>query len=148
METGRSLTRLVGPRCSRYNRDLGRVDALIRVILLTFNKGLSIAGLVGVVGCAVLVWLRMDALGFEGGDGKTFQTYVLSYLRYAPLFQVNILSPLQGAFGPQLPINTWLNPGYVVFRLFDRDAAIVASLVASFLALAIPTYFLALASGL
>src|SRR5262249_31395124 len=90
----------------------------------------------------------MDSLGFQGGDGKTFQAYVLNYLHYAPRFQVNILSPLQGAFAPQLPINTWLNPGYVVFRLFDREAAIVASLAVSFLALAIPTYVLARASGL
>src|SRR5205823_986668 len=109
---------------------------------------LPIAGLVGVVAGALLIWLRMDGLGFEGGDGKTFQTYVLNYLRYAPLFQVNILSPLQGAFAPQFPVNTWLNPGYVVFRIFDREAAIVASLAVSFLALAIPTYVLARAGGL
>src|SRR5206468_6294931 len=106
------------------------------------------SALLAVVATCLGIWLRMDSLGFEGGDGKTFQTYVLNYLRYAPLFQVNILNPLQGAFAPQFPINTWLNPGYVVFRLFDREAAIVASLAVSFLALAIPTYLLARASGL
>lgn len=101
---------------------------------------------VGVLG--LLVWTAMEPLAFEGGDGKGFQTHILNYLRFGAPFAVNILNPLQGAFSPQLPLNTWLNPGYFVFRLLDWDTALIATLLVSWLSLAIPTYILARAVGL
>jgi len=90
----------------------------------------------------------MDPLAFQGGDGKGFQTHILSYLRNGGPLEVNVLSPLQGAFAPQLPLNTWLNPGYAVFRLFDWNDAMLYSMLASFLVLAGSTLILARILGL
>jgi hypothetical protein len=107
-----------------------------------------VAGMLAALAVALAVWIRMDPLAFQGGDGKLFQTLILNHLRYGDWLQVNAVNPLQGAFSPQFPINTWLNPAYVVFRWLDWNPALPASLAVAFVALAVPTYLVGRAAGL
>jgi hypothetical protein len=107
--------------------------------------GLCLFGVGLVLSIAGLVFLA-KAIGpifFVGGDGKGFQTHILTYLSFASFPEVNVFNPLQAMFNQQLPINIWSNPAYAVFHFFSHDTALIAAAIVGYAALATATFCLA-----
>ncbi len=82
------------------------------------------------------VWIIIGPNTYTGGDGKIWQAVIREIREFAPAFQVNILSPLQGAAGFGTPINVWANPIYWPFFSDDRLFATQGSTLVAYAAMA------------
>jgi hypothetical protein len=102
----------------------------------------AIASLALAVAVALVfsIWNYIGPVAYQGGDGKLFQTLAANSLRFASLFEVNIINPLQGLFSPQLPTNVWFNPVYAVFHVTGPALGLNASTAIAYVAMAIATY--------
>jgi hypothetical protein len=97
------------------------------------SKDLLIAGsaLLMLLAAQWALSAAIHGTNYYGFDGKMAQATVLAAFKYAGLFQVTTLSPIEGVGSQLLTMNVWANPAYWPFAFFDREVATdVSALVA------------------
>jgi hypothetical protein len=92
-----------------------------------------------------LIWRTWTIIGpntYTGGDGKSWQSLIRTFIEFAPAFYVNILNPLQGAAGFGGPINIWVDPVYWPFFSDDPLFATQGSTLVAYAAMATAIFML------
>jgi hypothetical protein len=92
-----------------------------------------------------LIWRAWTIVGpstYQGGDGKSWQSLIREVIKFAPVFHVNILNPLQGMAGFGSPINVWVDPVYWPFFSDDLLFATQASTLIAYVATATAIFVL------
>lgn len=85
---------------------------------------------------------------YAGTDGRLFKNLIAAQIQFSTPFSLNSLNPLQGLGNQIVPINIWLQPSYLPFLFFEEGAAATISMVLSWLALLVSSYFLSRQLGI
>jgi len=114
----------------------------------TNHRLLVLLGFSGLLLSVLLVWSKFSHFLYAGLDGNLFQFTIETFLQHTQPFSVNAINIFQGLGSPLIQMNVWLNPGYLVFSLFNAEVARVASAAIFLFAYSFSTFFLARALGL
>jgi hypothetical protein len=104
-------------------------------------------GFAGLLLSVSLVWYKFHHFFYAGLDGGLFQFTIETFLHHTRPFSVNAINIFQGLGSPLIQMNVWLNPGYLVFSVFDPEMARVVSTVIFLCVYCFSTYFLARSLG-
>jgi hypothetical protein len=84
-----------------------------------------------------------SGLSYGNGDGKLFQATVLTALKFARMFEITNINPIQGVGSQLLPLNPWVNPAYWPFAILNTQHATDVSGVIALACFAISCYLMA-----
>jgi hypothetical protein len=83
----------------------------------------AVLGLVATLTAQVVLSLVIKGASYGETDGEAAQAAILTAFRFAGIFDVSNINPLQGIGSQLFPLNVWANPAHWPFAFLDRHLA-------------------------
>jgi len=83
----------------------------------------AVLGLVATLTAQLVLSVVIKGASYGEMDGEAAQAAILTAFRFAGIFDVSSINPLQGIGSQLFPLNVWANPAHWPFAFLDRHLA-------------------------
>ena len=84
---------------------------------------IAVLGLIATLTTQLILSAVIKGASYGEMDGEAAQAVILTAFRFAGIFDVSNINPLQGIGSQLFPLNVWANPAYWPFAFLDRQLA-------------------------